>query len=78
MVQTGALIGVVYQGLNQKNQDSIKAWLKHEEPNSTKGRTRQQQEVVNQIPSSSPSEYKSNQIKSNHFYCHITTAQVPW
>ncbi len=19
-----------------------------------------------------------NQIKSNHFYCHITTAQVPW
>ncbi len=21
---------------------------------------------------------ESNQIKSNHFYCHITTAQVPW
>ncbi len=21
---------------------------------------------------------KSNQIKSNHFYCHITIAQVPW
>ncbi len=21
---------------------------------------------------------QSNQIKSNHFYCHITTAQVPW
>ncbi len=21
---------------------------------------------------------KTNQIKSNHFYCHITTAQVPW
>ncbi len=21
---------------------------------------------------------KLNQIKSNHFYCHITTAQVPW
>ncbi len=21
---------------------------------------------------------KSNQIKSNHFYCHITTEQVPW
>ncbi len=20
----------------------------------------------------------TNQIKSNHFYCHITTAQVPW
>ncbi len=20
----------------------------------------------------------ANQIKSNHFYCHITTAQVPW
>ncbi len=35
---------VVYQGLNQTNQDSIEAWLKHEEPNST----RQQQEVINQ------------------------------
>ncbi len=35
---------VVYQGPNQTNQDSIKAWLKHEEPNST----RQQQEVINQ------------------------------
>ncbi len=23
-------------------------------------------------------ELYSNQIKSNHFYCHITTAQVPW
>ncbi len=23
-------------------------------------------------------QIKSNQIKSNHFYCHITTAQVPW
>ncbi len=22
--------------------------------------------------------FVSNQIKSNHFYCHITTAQVPW
>ncbi len=22
--------------------------------------------------------HKLNQIKSNHFYCHITTAQVPW
>ncbi len=21
---------------------------------------------------------RSDQIKSNHFYCHITTAQVPW
>ncbi len=21
---------------------------------------------------------KYDQIKSNHFYCHITTAQVPW
>ncbi len=21
---------------------------------------------------------ETNQIKSNHFYCHITTAQVPW
>ncbi len=21
---------------------------------------------------------QKNQIKSNHFYCHITTAQVPW
>ncbi len=35
---------VVYQGPNQTNQDLIKAWLKHEEPNST----RQQQEVINQ------------------------------
>ncbi len=35
---------VVYQGPNQTNQDSIEAWLKHEEPNST----RQQQEVINQ------------------------------
>ncbi len=51
---------VVYQGPNQTNQDLIKAWLKHEEPNSTKGRTRQQQKVVNQIPSSSPSEYTRN------------------
>ncbi len=25
-----------------------------------------------------PVSLKSNQIKSNHFYCHITTAQVPW
>ncbi len=25
-----------------------------------------------------PQRLKSNQIKSNHFYCHITTAQVPW
>ncbi len=22
--------------------------------------------------------FSINQIKSNHFYCHITTAQVPW
>ncbi len=48
---------VVYQGPNQTNQDSIKVWLKHEEPNSTKGRTRQQQEVVNQFPSSCLTEY---------------------
>ncbi len=27
--------------------------------------------------SQEPSRYL-NQIKSNHFYCHITTAQVPW
>ncbi len=26
----------------------------------------------------SPSWVLPNQIKSNHFYCHITTAQVPW
>ncbi len=26
----------------------------------------------------SGAQIKSNQIKSNHFYCHITTAQVPW
>ncbi len=46
------LDSVLYQGPNQTNQDSIKAWLKHEEPNFT----RQQQEVINQTPSSSPSE----------------------
>ncbi len=38
---------VEYQGPNQTNQDSIQAWLKHEEPNST----RQQQKVINQTPS---------------------------
>ncbi len=38
---------VAYQGPNQTNQDSIEAWLKHEEPNST----RQQQEDINQTPS---------------------------
>ncbi len=41
---TTILTVVVYQGPNQTNQDSIEAWLKHEEPNST----RQQQEVINQ------------------------------
>ncbi len=51
------LSDVVYQGPNQTNQDSIEAWLKHEEPNST----RQQQEVINQTPSSSPSEYSLQQ-----------------
>ncbi len=35
---------VEYQGPKQTNQDSIEAWLKHEEPNSTG----QQQEVINQ------------------------------
>ncbi len=46
------LIGSVeYQGPNQTNLDSIQAWLKHEEPNST----RQQQKVINQTPS--PPEY---------------------
>ncbi len=48
---------VGYQRLNQTNQDSIRIWLKHEEPNSTNRRTRQRQDVVNQIPTSSPSEY---------------------
>ncbi len=38
---------VEYQGPNQTNLDSIQAWLKHEEPNST----RQQQKVINQTPS---------------------------
>ncbi len=42
---------VEYQGPNQTNLDSIQAWLKHEEPNST----RQQQKVINQTPS--PPEY---------------------
>ncbi len=64
---------VVYQGPNQTNQDLIKAWLKHEEPNFTTGRTRQKQEVVNQIPSSSPSEYSQNTERlatfpSQHLY----------
>ncbi len=49
--------GVVYQGPNQTNQDLIQAWLKHEEPNST----RQQQEDINQTPS--PSEYTLQQDK---------------
>ncbi len=52
-------IAVVYQGPNQTNQDSIQAWLKHEEPNST----RQQQEVINQTPS--PSEYSLQQDKES-------------
>ncbi len=51
--------GVVYQGPNQTNQDSIEAWLKHEEPNST----RQQQEDINQTPS--PSEYSLQQDKES-------------
>ncbi len=46
-----------YQSPNPTNQDSIKTWLKHEEPNSTNRRTRQRQEVINQIPSSSLSAY---------------------
>ncbi len=50
---------VIYQGPNQTNQDSIQAWLKHEEPNST----RQQQEVINQTPS--PSEYTLQQDKGS-------------
>ncbi len=50
---------VAYQGPNQTNQDSIEAWLKHEEPNST----RQQQEVINQTPS--PSEYSLQQDKES-------------
>ncbi len=51
--------GVAYQGPNQTNQDSIEAWLKHEEPNST----RQQQEDINQTPS--PSEYSLQQDKES-------------
>ncbi len=50
---------VEYQGPNQTNQDSIEAWLKHEEPNST----RQQQEDINQTPS--PSEYSLQQDKES-------------
>ncbi len=50
---------VAYQGPNQTNQDSIEAWLKHEEPNST----RQQQEDINQTPS--PSEYSLQQDKES-------------
>ncbi len=50
---------VAYQGPNQTNQDSIEAWLKHEEANST----RQQQEDINQTPS--PSEYSLQQDKES-------------
>ncbi len=74
---------VVYQGPNQTNQDSIKTWLKHEEPNSTKGRTRQRQEVVNHIPSSSPSEYSLTikpimlqAILSHRMACNIKTKKI--
>ncbi len=28
--------------------------------------------------SSESKQFIPSQIKSNHFYCHITTAQVPW
>ncbi len=36
-----------------------------------------------QMPNASENRHSTspshpNQIKSNHFYCHITTAQVPW
>ncbi len=48
---------VEYQGPNQTNQDSIQAWLKHEEPNST----RQQQKVINQTPS--PPEYTPTRFR---------------
>ncbi len=48
---------VEYQGPNQTNQDSIPAWLKHEEPNST----RQQQKVINQTPS--PPEYTPTRFR---------------
>ncbi len=34
--------------------------------------------LLEQTASSKSNQIKSNQIKSNHFYCHITTAQVPW
>ncbi len=48
---------VEYQGPNQTNQDSIQAWLKHEEPNST----RQQQKVINQTPI--PPEYTPTRFR---------------
>ncbi len=31
-----------------------------------------------QWPGHASVKIKSNHFKSNHFYCHITTAQVPW
>ncbi len=34
-------------------------------------------DIINEM-NVSQEPFKSNQIKSNHFYCHITTAQVPW
>ncbi len=35
-------------------------------------------EVVGRKIKESVKRHLLNQIKSNHFYCHITTAQVPW
>ncbi len=32
----------------------------------------------NRMTNTNLKKITSNQIKSNHFYCHITTAQVPW
>ncbi len=57
---------VVYQGPNQTNQDSIKAWLKHEEPNST----RQQQEVINQTLAPARLNTACNRTKD--------PAEIPW
>ncbi len=57
---------VVYQGPNQTNQDSIEAWLKHEEQNST----RQQQEVINQTLAPAHLNTPCNRTKD--------PAEIPW
>ncbi len=49
------------------------------------GDEEESQDIVNQVLDEIGIEISGKvrterlyQIKSNHFYCHITTAQVPW